>query len=68
MGHTMSVDISIQPDDPEETGMWPPVENGTNYDLEDTAKAAAARPAALAAAEALEPSLAGTGWHVVIPE
>jgi hypothetical protein len=67
MGHVMTVDVSIQPDDPENQGMWPPVEDGTNHSLEDKARQAAARPAALAAAEALEPDLAGTGWHVVIP-
>lgn len=67
MGHTFSVDVSIQPDDPQEGGMWPPVETSTHYDLEDAAKAAASRPAALAAAEAIGPQLEGTGWHVLIP-
>jgi hypothetical protein len=68
MGHTMVVEISIQPDDIQETGMWPPVENGTHYDLEDAARAAASRPAALTAQEAIGPQLEGTGWHVVIPD
>jgi hypothetical protein len=67
MGHNISVDISIQPDDPNTEGMWPPVEAGTHYDLEDKARAAASLPAALAAATALEEDLDGTGWHVYLP-
>lgn len=66
MAHTISVPINIVPDDPEDQGMWPPVEDGTNYDMEDAAIAAAVRPAALAA----EAALAGMdmhGWHVEIP-
>jgi hypothetical protein len=67
MAHTISVPVRIVPDDPNNSGLWPPVEDGTNYDLEDKAITAASRPAALAAAEALESDLAGTGWHVEIP-
>lgn len=67
MGHTFVVEIGIQPDDPATEGIWPPVESGDHHDLEDKARTAAARPAALAAAEALADDLDGTGWHVEIP-
>lgn len=68
MAHSIVVEILIVPDDPNNLDMWPPVMDGSNYDLEDTARAAATRPAALAAAGALETALDGTGWHVEIPE
>lgn len=66
MAHTISVPVRLVPDDPEETGMWPPVMDGTNYEYEDAAIAAAARPAALAAAEAAQ-NVDMHGWHVEIP-
>lgn len=67
MGHTMVVEVGIHPDDPNNDGIWPPVETGQHFDLQDKVKAAASRPAALAAAQALEADLQGTGWHVEIP-
>lgn len=68
MGHTFVVEISIQPDDPNNGGMWPPVETNSQGDLEDAAREAARRPAALAAQEAIGPLLEGTGWHVDVPD
>ena len=67
MAHSFVVEIRIVPDDPNNEEFFPPVMDGTNYDMEDTARAAAARPAALAAAEALVPTMP-EGWHVEIPE
>ena len=68
MGHTIGVYVSIQPDDPENGEMWPPVADNTHHDLEDAVMNAASRPAALAAQEAIGSQLEGTGWHVLIPD
>lgn len=67
MAHAFGVQVRIVPDDPNNGGMWPPVQDGSNATLEDAANQAAARPAALAAAEALADALDGSGWHVEIP-
>jgi hypothetical protein len=67
MAHAFGVQVRIVPDDPENPDMWPPVMDGSNAVLEDTASQAAARPAALAVEEAIGAALDGTGWHVEIP-
>lgn len=67
MAHLIPIPVRIVPDDPNETGFWPPVEAGTNYDLEDIAVTAARRDAALAVEAALSAAMVGTGWHVEIP-
>jgi hypothetical protein len=66
MAHVFSVDIRIVPDDPNNEEIFPPVNDGTNYAIEDTARAAAARPAAIAAAEATA-DMMPEGWHIEIP-
>jgi hypothetical protein len=67
VAHSFSVPVRIVPDDPDSTEMFPPVMDGTNYEMEDTAIAVSARPAALASAEALASTMPA-GWHVEIPE